>query len=161
MPVRWNLPETKLKTFIRVWNSLETSSQFHNSRNLHQGRSEVGQATKSRAGRYLSKRHGYQADYAIDSILLKNGVVWYHMLSLSDLLHNFKLIKAEVEEIKEKVEAEEIKEEKAEVEEIKDEVELGVIATPKIEEVLPVLNDQGKDIFDRLRSEDYFGQNSL
>ena len=83
------------------------------------------------------------------------------MLSLSDLLHNFKLIKAEVEEIKEKGEAEEIREKKAEVEGIKDEAELGVIATPMIEEVLPVLNDQEKDVFDRLRSEDYSGQNRL
>ncbi|XP_027152504.1 probable disease resistance protein At1g58390 [Coffea eugenioides] len=82
------------------------------------------------------------------------------MLSLSDLLHNIKLIKTEVEEINEKVEAEEIREKKAEVEGIKDEAELGVIATPMIEEVLPVLNDQEKDVFDRLRSEDYSGQNS-
>lgn len=37
----------------------------------------------------------YEADYAIDSILVRTGDVWYHTLCLSDIVQELKLIKAQ------------------------------------------------------------------
>ncbi|KAL3500752.1 hypothetical protein ACH5RR_039845 [Cinchona calisaya] len=88
----------------------------------------------------------YEAEYLVDSFAIKGGVVWYHVLWLSDLIEEIKLIRIQVSEISEKAH-----------ETFANNVEHSLInymvspaSFPNIDEVVVDLDDQAKLMSDRL-----------
>ncbi|KAL3500761.1 hypothetical protein ACH5RR_039854 [Cinchona calisaya] len=88
----------------------------------------------------------YEVEYLVDSFVVKGGVLWYHVLWLSDLIEEIKLIKVPVSEISEKANSIVANN----VEHSLSNYKVSPARIPNNGEVVVDLDDQTKLIIDRL-----------
>ncbi|WMV52714.1 hypothetical protein MTR67_046099 [Solanum verrucosum] len=90
-------PITSLKHQVQViFDNLEPLSVFLTN---HEERRHKNEALKTFATDILFVAH--RAEYVIDSLLVRDGPVWYHLLCVSDITGEMKRIRREVEGFKE------------------------------------------------------------
>ncbi|XP_049397403.1 putative late blight resistance protein homolog R1A-3 [Solanum stenotomum] len=90
-------PITSLKHQVQlIFDNLEPLSVFLTN---HEERRHKNEALKTFATDILFVAH--RAEYVIDSLLVRDGPVWYHLLCVSDITGEMKRIRREVEGFKE------------------------------------------------------------